>query len=467
MEKIPVVYTTDENYAMPTCVAIVSMLEKADERTFYNIYIVLTSRVLNDYKQMFERVKERYSGFELNYLLLDNALFKNSQIRNSYLTFAAYYRLYIAELLPKCDKCIYMDSDVIVEGDLKELFSVDMDGFYVAGVKDMYTQLADTNGEHRRLLGIPAIEDYIYSGVMVLNLEMLRKSRMMDRFNDGIARKNRFEDQDVINTYCYGKIKHLPVKFNLLNRFLDATQLLSREVYCEEELEMANSPVIIHFPGWIGKPWNNLRHKGGKVWWRYAERIFTEAEYKDLYSRALNLTKEIDWTNYCEICRRNAPVVLFGFSDISKGVLDDLLTAEIKSVVCFCDNDEKKQQQVYKGVPVLSLKEILKIYPKAFYINTSQVYFNQINRQLGNEGVPNKNILVYFHKDRRYYMELAKEYYEHELKQIILREFCGETKLFMSYLKRSNSEEKVREIVNRYWMDHWLMLNDTSYFSAI
>ena len=34
------------------------------------------------------------------------------------------------------DTCIYLDSDLVVEGDLSELFQIDIDGYFIGGVID-------------------------------------------------------------------------------------------------------------------------------------------------------------------------------------------------------------------------------------------------------------------------------------------------------------------------------------------
>ena len=70
MVKIPVVYTTDDNYAIPTCVAIMSLLEKAHRTTYYDIYIVLTHETLRNYRDIFERIKCFYTGFNMTFLFM-------------------------------------------------------------------------------------------------------------------------------------------------------------------------------------------------------------------------------------------------------------------------------------------------------------------------------------------------------------------------------------------------------------
>jgi lipopolysaccharide biosynthesis glycosyltransferase len=46
-----------------------------------------------------------------------------------------YYRLLLPSILSDCDKCLYLDSDIIVCGDLYELLKIEIDDSYIAGVK--------------------------------------------------------------------------------------------------------------------------------------------------------------------------------------------------------------------------------------------------------------------------------------------------------------------------------------------
>lgn len=39
--KIPIVLAADENYAMPLSVTIISILENANDTTFYDIYVLV------------------------------------------------------------------------------------------------------------------------------------------------------------------------------------------------------------------------------------------------------------------------------------------------------------------------------------------------------------------------------------------------------------------------------------------
>lgn len=70
--------------------------------------------------------------------MIDPTCFEKAQICNTHLSKAAYFRLLIPELIREYDKCIYLDCDIIVHGDLKELYEIELGNNYLAGVKDCH-----------------------------------------------------------------------------------------------------------------------------------------------------------------------------------------------------------------------------------------------------------------------------------------------------------------------------------------
>ena len=170
---------------------------------------------------------------------------------NNQITECASFRLYIPDLLKNVDKCIYLDSDLIVLDDIKKLY--DMDVKYLAGCIDpMWKMQADKNNLKHA---------YINSGVMVLNLKNLRKIDYWQRIQQAQAKALNLSlvDQDTINIAFADLIEHLPERWNVYAK-----------VYPQTTIEMYNArfnPAIVH---WIGsqkpfKVWN------GKLWYNYSE----------------------------------------------------------------------------------------------------------------------------------------------------------------------------------------------------
>ena len=75
------------------------------------------------------------------------------------------------------------------------------------------------------------------------------------------------------------------------------------------------------------------------------------------------------------------PVVVFGASILGKIVLDSLDILNVRPV-CFCDNDLKKQRELFHGYEVISLEKLCIEHPEAIVIIAADRYFDEINQQL-------------------------------------------------------------------------------------
>ena len=107
-------------------------------------------------------------------------------------------------LLPELDlhgKLIYLDSDIMCCSDLSELWNVDVSDYEFAAVRDHMGQF---------FFG----RNYVNSGVLLLNLEEIRRTGLFARGRETVRKKKLyFPDQTVLNKYGE-RILRLPRKFN-------------------------------------------------------------------------------------------------------------------------------------------------------------------------------------------------------------------------------------------------------------
>ena len=66
-EVIPIMYCFDDNYAMPAAVAFLSMLEHADSRYFYKLY-VLHSDITAKHREMLQTVVSAFPNASLEFM---------------------------------------------------------------------------------------------------------------------------------------------------------------------------------------------------------------------------------------------------------------------------------------------------------------------------------------------------------------------------------------------------------------
>jgi lipopolysaccharide biosynthesis glycosyltransferase len=191
---------------------------------------------------------------------------------------ATWYRLFLPEVVADADRVLYLDSDVLVMDAVGELWRVDLDEHYLAAV----TNVIEPQFAHRPAeLGIADPLDYFNAGVLMLNLEPLRRDRCTERMVD-LGRRERsrlgWRDQDVLNMVLGERRHRLHPRWNSMN--ILATGLAEPVFGAEAVRQAIADPAIRHFEGpGPGKPWHAhaaaesrrayLEHRRATPWPRF------------------------------------------------------------------------------------------------------------------------------------------------------------------------------------------------------
>ena len=270
MVHIPVVLATDNNY-IPLIVVLTSLAENAGNDTFYDIYILTDDSFTQTSKGCVSRCLKSYENHCSITFKNVGTIFDNALLSISHITRPTYFRLVIPDLL-KEEKCIYLDTDTIVASDLKELFNISLNNNYVAGVWHPGVVLFEWENVIPRNANIPSAEQYINAGVLLMNLKQLCKDGMVKKFLELIPRNMPSQDQDIINSACYGKITFIPFKYNVITKIADRCIEDYQGSYPEAELiEAWNNPCIIHYADRT-KPWNSGDCVFMDYWWKYFKK---------------------------------------------------------------------------------------------------------------------------------------------------------------------------------------------------
>ena len=144
-------------------------------------------------------------------------------------TYIGLIRSALTKVFPQHDRILSIDCDTVVLNDISELWDIDLDEYYVAGVKEPIL-----SQQHGYL--------YINAGVTMWNLQKCREDGMDDKMvYDLNARRYVFVSQDVLNEECKGHILELPVEYNVS----------SFTGQCDHAK-------IMHFAGGLPRGWRDL-----------------------------------------------------------------------------------------------------------------------------------------------------------------------------------------------------------------
>ena len=164
-----------------------------------------------------------------------------------------YYRIFAAKYLPDTiDRVLYLDPDIIVNGSLSELYETPLDGYYFAAASHNGKMMRFMNGIR---LGLKNGCPYINSGVLLMNLDLLRKEQKYEDVFAYIEKKKSIlflPDQDVISGLYGERILKLDTYiYNMTDRLYRYDRILGKRR--SFEWFRVNS-VIFHYCG-KNKPW--------------------------------------------------------------------------------------------------------------------------------------------------------------------------------------------------------------------
>lgn len=244
---------------------IASVFENTAKRNWANIVIhILHDDTLTEInRNRFIKLAEKYNSsinfynIKINNWNIDKEFFEKALVR---ISLGALYRLALPKLLKNIDRVIYLDTDILVQIDIYDLYNISFDKFYLLAVSDdenmrnlyVKTRYYKNAGLNYRL--------YFNSGVLVLNLKEIQKFNLLNHCLVKLQQFNKFADQDILNIIFKDKIKFIDDKFNTL---VDIQNLSDDSIE-----KFLNEKAILHFAGYL-KPWNCANKEVIKLYYSY------------------------------------------------------------------------------------------------------------------------------------------------------------------------------------------------------
>lgn len=250
-----ILVTLNSNYIKQLIVMINSIL-KSNSNDNINLYIAHKELTKEDFSKIKAYVdKERCRVISVK---VTDEMLKNAPVTKRYPR-EMYFRIFAAQFLPKSlDRILYLDPDLVVINSLDELYNMDFEGNYYIASSHVNKGMQKLN-EFR--LEMDKDSPYINSGVMLMNLTLLREDQNIECVFEYIEKnKNRLllPDQDVLSGLYGGKTKTVnSLIYNLSDRYLKLHNMKPKNFNNRVDLEwVKENTVIIHYCG-RNKPWKD------------------------------------------------------------------------------------------------------------------------------------------------------------------------------------------------------------------
>lgn len=261
MPNIPIFLSSDNNYAPFVATTIASICDNT--KSFCEFYI-LDGGISQENQAKICELKKQFSNFEIEFIKIDlENKFKNYKAMFHY-TSTTYARLFIPDLKQDIKKVLYSDVDVIVIGDIKEMFEEDLQQYIIGAVPESFlgrkAQLAYNNTYNLSILHKP-----FSAGNLIIDCEKWRNQQITKQLLHiyHTKKEDNFNDQTLLNIYFDNSYKELHQKY---------CYTIQHDV-CLQSKDI----IICHYNGPI-KPWHIDKDTQTKlmpfleIFWSYAKK---------------------------------------------------------------------------------------------------------------------------------------------------------------------------------------------------
>lgn len=263
MNKINLFFAIDDNYCPFLSTAVYSMLKNANKNYKYDIYVlhnginadnqeIIKNQIKNEASIEFVDVLEFVDMKEKLDVLADKL------VTRDYYTKTTYYRLFIPNMFPHLEKALYLDSDIVITGDIAELYNVELGENLVGAVPDMAVQNTPVFVDYvENALGVKG-DRYFNAGILLMNLNQMRKENFEDQFINLLG-KYSFrvaQDQDYLNVLTKDRVQYVDNSWNV--------QPVPNNICKVDKIN------LIHY-NMLWKPWIYEGIDYADVFWDYAK----------------------------------------------------------------------------------------------------------------------------------------------------------------------------------------------------
>ena len=282
-EAVTVILSGNDYYSPYIAVMLESILENSNYKRKYDIYI-LTRDISEENKNRIHAIVKNKDNFSLSFVDVFHFVREKSFFVDQHISVETYYRLYILDLFKSTSKVLYLDSDMVVNEDIAYLYDTNIEGCYLAAVKDI--DIAGSRKKDKAIseyiseeVGCKKDGSYFQAGVILFNLDFIRKKyKTEDLVKLALQKEWHYWDQDVLNYAFKEKVYYIPQSWNVLMNWKNETSdsrlnsiRCAPYVLYSEYMEARKDPKIVHYAGYQ-KPWEVTECDMSEYFWKYARK---------------------------------------------------------------------------------------------------------------------------------------------------------------------------------------------------
>lgn len=273
---INLLFSLNENYVYPLKVLIQSLNDNHPNDSFcmYLLHNGISDEVLIELKEFVEK-----DGHALKPIKSDKFFRTSDKVAiTRYYALEMYLWMFAPYLLPDdVDRVLYLDPDIICTNDIKPFYNKHFYGYSFVATNYKYKTKWVQPFNNLRLRNFES-DNYFNSGVVLMNLEKLRKTADADKIVQSIRENKPFlilPDQDIFNLVFVNDILEEDWRlYNMNPKVYEKLKILFPHKYNLANVE--NEVVFIHYSG-KHKPWNErdkYKYALGQYYFDYEKKVY-------------------------------------------------------------------------------------------------------------------------------------------------------------------------------------------------
>lgn len=291
---VPVVFAANDRFVPFFSACLQSLIDHASPGWNYDLVLLQTDITLEN-MEILAGMTAPYPNISLRFYDVGPLIEDYHLKANAHISVETYFRFLIQRVLPEYEKVLYLDCDLIVNADIAELYNTDVEGYLLAAVHDPEF-LGHLNGADKQIqryilreLKLKDPNGYFQAGVLLFNEKEMRSAYSLEQWLTFASKPYKYNDQDVLNLCCEGRVKYLDMAWNLITD-CDHTRVSHVISHAPEKIQSEYaaahaSPKIVHYAG-FRKPWHKPTEDLARYFWTalrktpyYEEVLYSMAQF--------------------------------------------------------------------------------------------------------------------------------------------------------------------------------------------
>lgn len=278
-----IMYLCDNHYAMILGISILSLLDSNKDAESINIFLV-NDKISDD---NINKISKLVDSYNRKLIILEKPNIKallGCKVKTYCWIENVFSKVLLSEVFKdykEIHRIIFIDSDTLIVGSLKDLWNMDLESHIGAGVCEAMGNI------HKRVIGLSKEDNYFNGGMFLIDLDKWRNTDVDAKASEFVNRYRgelEYTDESVLNGILSQDLKRISPKYNLtsLSIYFTTDELKTyRKSYInyseEERQEAIGEAKIIHFTSTFldVRPWvEGCKHPYAQKWLEYKAKSF-------------------------------------------------------------------------------------------------------------------------------------------------------------------------------------------------